>query len=312
MLRWVAVSPDGKRVAYQALGYVYVKDLPDGAPHRLTKPDRPLRVLPVLVARLEVARLHDLERRHARVDPRRRVASGGASRVVTDKPGHYFEPVFSPDGSKIVYRKDDGRLSRRDAWSADPGLYWVSAAGRRQVHPDHRGRRRAALRQGERPRLLRQDRGRRGPDRAGEAHPRLDQARRLRAARVLPLRPRHRVRDLARRQVARVPRGLQRVRDAVRRDRPPRRHRPEEQGRAGDARLEGRGREPPLLRRLVAPLLGVRPAALPARPQGGVRVPARRAGEAAGAAGEGPGRSASRSRSTCRDRRVSRSPAAAS
>ena len=36
MLRWVGVSPDGKRVAYTALGYVYVKDLPNGTPHRLT------------------------------------------------------------------------------------------------------------------------------------------------------------------------------------------------------------------------------------------------------------------------------------
>ncbi len=37
MLRWVSVSPDGKRVAYQALGYIYVRDLPDGTPSRLTK-----------------------------------------------------------------------------------------------------------------------------------------------------------------------------------------------------------------------------------------------------------------------------------
>src|SRR5262249_19554202 len=36
MLRWVAVSPDGKRVAYQALGYIYLRDLPSGTPKRLT------------------------------------------------------------------------------------------------------------------------------------------------------------------------------------------------------------------------------------------------------------------------------------
>ena len=27
MLRWVSVSPDGKRVVYQALGHLYVRDL---------------------------------------------------------------------------------------------------------------------------------------------------------------------------------------------------------------------------------------------------------------------------------------------
>jgi hypothetical protein len=37
MLRWVSVSPDGKRVAYSALAYIYVRDLPNGAPKRLTK-----------------------------------------------------------------------------------------------------------------------------------------------------------------------------------------------------------------------------------------------------------------------------------
>src|SRR5689334_1927779 len=36
MLRWPAVSPDGKHVVYQALGYLYVRDLPSGTPHRLT------------------------------------------------------------------------------------------------------------------------------------------------------------------------------------------------------------------------------------------------------------------------------------
>ena len=37
MLRWVSVSPDGKNVAYTALGHIYVRPLPAGAPRRLTK-----------------------------------------------------------------------------------------------------------------------------------------------------------------------------------------------------------------------------------------------------------------------------------
>ena len=31
------MAPDGKRVAYSALGYIYVRDLPKGAQKRLTK-----------------------------------------------------------------------------------------------------------------------------------------------------------------------------------------------------------------------------------------------------------------------------------
>ena len=48
---------------------------------------------------------------------------------MTSKPGHYFDPVFSPDGTKIVYRKDSDSPLLSTAWSADPGLYWIAASG---------------------------------------------------------------------------------------------------------------------------------------------------------------------------------------
>src|SRR5262249_31106780 len=38
-LRGVAVSPDGKRVAYTALGHIYVRDLPGGEAKRVTRDD---------------------------------------------------------------------------------------------------------------------------------------------------------------------------------------------------------------------------------------------------------------------------------
>ena len=67
MLRDVRVSPDGKLVVYSALGHLYSRALPSGEPKRLTaaaadgKDD--LRVLPVVLARRPVDRLHDVERR---------------------------------------------------------------------------------------------------------------------------------------------------------------------------------------------------------------------------------------------------------
>jgi hypothetical protein len=36
MLRWVEVAPTGDRVAYSAMGHLWVRDLPDGTPRRVT------------------------------------------------------------------------------------------------------------------------------------------------------------------------------------------------------------------------------------------------------------------------------------
>ncbi len=281
MLRTVAVSPDGKRVAYQALGYIYLRDLPNGTPKRLTTQTDHFEFYPVLVARLEVARLRDVERRDARVRSASPPFPGGASRIVSDKPGHYLDPVFSPDGARIVYTKATGGFLRPTNWSAEPGHLRRPRRGRKAL-ARRRGRLRAALRQGLRPRLLRQDRGRRRPDRSREAGLRLDRARRLGRPRVLPLRAGAGVRDLAGRQVARVPRGLPGLRHA-------RSSRPAAASTSGPRARpcpvtrvsKDAGENLALLRRLDAALLVVRAAALRAQPQGRLRVPAGRAREIA-------------------------------
>jgi imidazolonepropionase-like amidohydrolase len=135
MLRWVCVSPDGRRVAYQALGYVYVKDLPNGTPHRLTKQTDDFEYMPswsrdsksIVYSTWNDQKFGSI--RIATISDVAKSGKDGGSRLVTDKPGHYLDPVFSPDGSKIVYRKDTGGYLRSDAWSSDPGLYVVAASG---------------------------------------------------------------------------------------------------------------------------------------------------------------------------------------
>jgi imidazolonepropionase-like amidohydrolase/Tol biopolymer transport system component len=128
MLRWVSVSPDGKRVAYQALGYVYVKDLPNGAPKRLTSQTDHFEYFPSW-SRDSKSLVYSTWNDESLGSIRVAAVPGGASKVVTDKPGHYLDPVFSPDGTKIVYTKGTGGYLRSTAWSADAGLYWVAAAG---------------------------------------------------------------------------------------------------------------------------------------------------------------------------------------
>jgi imidazolonepropionase-like amidohydrolase/Tol biopolymer transport system component len=128
MIRWVEVSPDGKRVVYQALGRLYVRDLPEGTPRRLTDQKDHFEVYPSFSRdgrRIVYATWDDEKLGSVRVVSSR----GGEGRVVTRDPGHYVEPVFTPDGEEIVYRKIGGGYLRSPRWSRDPGVYRVDAEG---------------------------------------------------------------------------------------------------------------------------------------------------------------------------------------
>jgi len=128
MLRWVQTSPRGDRVLYQALGKIWIKDLPDGKPRRLTRQDDHFEMYPSFSRdgrSVVYTTWDDRELGTIRVAP----ASGGAGRVVVDRPGHYVEPVFSPDGKQIVYRRTGGGGLRTPAFSSAPGVYHVPAAG---------------------------------------------------------------------------------------------------------------------------------------------------------------------------------------
>ena len=128
MLRWVNTSPKGDRVIFQALGHLWIRDLPNGTPRRLTRQNDHWEIFPSFSRdgrQVVYATWDDDKLGSVRVVP----AEGGEGRVVVRQPGQYVEPAFSPDGRQIVFRKIEGGFIRTAAWSAEPGIYRVPAGG---------------------------------------------------------------------------------------------------------------------------------------------------------------------------------------
>ncbi|MCX6923874.1 MAG: amidohydrolase, partial [Verrucomicrobia bacterium] len=139
MLRGVTVSPKGDAVAYSALGHIYVRNLPAGQPRRLTADEKDFEFMPSWSrdgAWIAFVAWNDEELGSVRVVD----AQGGQARVVTRKPGHYVDPVFSPDGSRIVYGKITGGYLLAGINSTEPGVYWVPAAGGEGTRITRKGR----------------------------------------------------------------------------------------------------------------------------------------------------------------------------
>ena len=144
LLRWTNVTPDGSQVLFQALGHLYIRDWPDGEPRRLTDQSSHFEMFPSLSrdGRYVVyTTWNDSELGSVRVASLDR-GLNQENWTVTTHPGHFTEPVFSPDGQTILYRRVGGGLIRSSLWSRDQGIYRISAGG---------GEAKRILKKGERP-----------------------------------------------------------------------------------------------------------------------------------------------------------------
>ncbi|MXV51181.1 amidohydrolase family protein [Pedobacter sp. HMF7647] len=127
MIRQLVTSPDGKRVAFNAAGFIYTKDLPNGKPERLTNgtdfefepsfsPDGRTIVF--------VSWNDETKASINKVD-----AKGGRVIHLTREKGFYYSPSYSNKGDKIVYRKGVGNEVLGFAFGKNPGIYVMPANG---------------------------------------------------------------------------------------------------------------------------------------------------------------------------------------
>lgn len=127
MVRQLTTSPDGKIIAFNAAGFIYMKKLPDGAPVRISSgsefeyepefsPDGKYLVY---------VGWRDDERASIY---RKDLQSGQIIKLTTEK-GYYYSPKFSNRGDKIVYRKGVGNEVLGYAFGKNPGIYLLPFEG---------------------------------------------------------------------------------------------------------------------------------------------------------------------------------------
>ncbi len=131
MMRWYAASPDGGRLAVQALGKIWVTNLPTGTPQRLTNDAfTPREHSPAWSPDgnwLAFTTWSDTAYGHVW-----KVHSDGSSlQRLTEAAGFYLNPTWSADGGSLFVARGSGSMLRGRMASDEPwfDLVTVSAAG---------------------------------------------------------------------------------------------------------------------------------------------------------------------------------------
>ena len=127
VIRHAVTSPDEKTLVFNAVGYLWKMNLPNGKPKRITK-DSHFEYEPSFSPdgkSIAYVTWDDVELGAVR---KLNLASGSSTKL-TKKKGHYRSPAFSPDGKKIVYRREGGNDHQGFTHTKKPGLYWIPTSG---------------------------------------------------------------------------------------------------------------------------------------------------------------------------------------
>jgi imidazolonepropionase-like amidohydrolase/Tol biopolymer transport system component len=127
MIRQLTTAPDGKFVIFNAAGYLYKKELPDGKPERVTNGtafEFEPEISPDQKYVIYTTWSDELKGSIKRTD-----LKTGKTITLTDEKGFYYTPGYSNKGDKIVYRKGTGNQTLGYAYGKNPGIYTISASG---------------------------------------------------------------------------------------------------------------------------------------------------------------------------------------
>ncbi|HOY18798.1 MAG TPA: amidohydrolase family protein [Haliscomenobacter sp.] len=127
VIRHVATAPNEKYIVFNAVGYLWKKDLPNGTPQRLTKSidfEFEPTFSPDGKSLLYVTHNDSTSGALRRIQ----LDNTATSPVSTD-PANYRTPAYSPDGQLIVFKKDGSSAAMGPANTAKPGIYLLKTSG---------------------------------------------------------------------------------------------------------------------------------------------------------------------------------------
>jgi imidazolonepropionase-like amidohydrolase/Tol biopolymer transport system component len=127
MIRELTTSPDGKRVAFNAAGHIYIKTLPNGTPMRIDSV-ADMEYEPQFSPDGNILVYVDWTDEFKGSINTINLATKAITRLTVDK-GFYYSPKFSNKGDKIIYRKGVGNEVLGYFYGKEPGIYIIPATG---------------------------------------------------------------------------------------------------------------------------------------------------------------------------------------
>jgi len=110
--RWHSASPDGRRLAFQAVGKIWIMEMPAGKPKRLTPASfEPLELAPTWSPDGQWIAFTSWDGvKRGRLWKSR--VSEGTLQSLTEEPGEYMEPAWSADGRTLAVFRGSGATAR--------------------------------------------------------------------------------------------------------------------------------------------------------------------------------------------------------
>lgn len=127
MIRDAVTSPDGKSLIFRALGYLWIKSLPDGTPRRLTK-GTDFEAEPTFTP--DGKEVVYVTWNDTNLGAIYRMSLDGKKNVkLTSEKGIYRTPNVSFDGKMITYLKENGNIDQGYAYCKNTGIYTMNSNG---------------------------------------------------------------------------------------------------------------------------------------------------------------------------------------